>query len=995
MQRAHSLPVGILLAAVACLPLRLAADEPPRPHWLWSVQTSGLTALGQRAAEDCRLERNFELPPATTAATLRLVADCCRAEVLINGRPAAIAEPYGPAIDVEALPLLRAGRNTIAIKAEPVPGPAAVALHLSITAADGSRRTIVTDEQWRRAEGGAAVSLGEAEPALFGIGRRPPTVDPFDNYEQWRQATGAPPAADSAAFWTAPGFEISLVRAAQADESSWVSLAFDTEGRATIAREDQGLLRMTLAADRRSIAKVETIDRELQECRGLLYAHGALYASANNSKGLYRLRDTDGDGQFDETKLLRTLSGSVGHGRNDIALAPDGMIYWISGDAVDLPKESVADRTSPFREARRGANSREGFVLRTDHAGKSWELVAAGLRNSFGIALNERGDAFTYDADAEFDMGSPWYRPTRVVQLVSGADIGWRGVTGKWPPYFPDHADNALPTLDIGRGSPTAAMFGHSLKFPAEYRRALLILDWTYGRILAVHLLPRGAGYRAAAETFLKGRPLNVTDLATGPDGALYLVTGGRKTQSALYRVAYTGGDFAERPHSPHERACQEHAAVARALRLQLEAHHQPSAAAFEAAWPHLGSPDPKLRYAARIAIEHQPVDQWREGALREGRSLASLTALVALARSGDKQSAAAILDRLLARGAGEGVPPDLDELLLIVQVCFLCQQHAPQAFAERRAQLLARLDPLFPHEHAPIRHAGPAGSAASANRDLARLLALLDAPHLIERTIQSLLNSPAQEDRLQGLFVLRDVRSGWTKETRRAYFTALNDGAKFVAGEGMPKFLAQIREQAVATLSEDELKDLADLLRPDADASEPLPPPRPLVRRWTSADFANLASDIARGDAQRGETVFRDALCIRCHRAGARGPAVGPDLTHVAGRFGPRDLLDSILTPNKVIAENYRNVQLRTIDGRTLVGRVLMQGDFRSEKLRLATQPLAPAEFVELDKKQIEEVRESAISPMPEGLLDGFRAEDVLDLLAFLTRGGPSNRAP
>ena len=81
--------------------------------------------------------------------------------------------------------------------------------------------------------------------------------------------------------------------------------------------------------------------------------------------------------------------------------------------------------------------------------------------------------------------------------------------------------------------------------------------------------------------------------------------------------------------------------------------------------------------------------------------------------------------------------------------------------------------------------------------------------------------------------------------------------------------------------------------------------------------------------------------------------------------------------------------MQVRTTDGRTLVGRVLVEGDFRSEKLRLATQPLAPAEVVELDKKQIEEVRESPISPMPEGLLDGFRESDVLDLLAFLTRGG------
>ena len=47
-------------------------------------------------------------------------------------------------------------------------------------------------------------------------------------------------------------------------------------------------------------------------------------------------------------------------------------------------------------------------------------------------------------------MGSPWYRPTRVVHLAPGADFGWRGVTGKWPPYYPDHPDNAVPNLDIG-----------------------------------------------------------------------------------------------------------------------------------------------------------------------------------------------------------------------------------------------------------------------------------------------------------------------------------------------------------------------------------------------------------------------------------------------------------------------------------------------------------------------------------------------------------------
>ena len=962
MKRSIFLP----LVAAAMVSAHLSAAD-VLPHWIWTNEPGS-----QRAT----FQHNFTAPSAVQSASLRAVADFCLAGIWINGRPVGAIEPYGPALDIDVTAAIRAGQNELTIQAAAVPGPAAVALHLAIVAPNGTRQTIVTDETWRGAK-----SAGEALPALFGIGRRPPTIDPFDNYEQWRQAIGAPSAASAAAFWTAPSFEITLVRAAPSEEGSWVSLAFDPQGRATIAREEKGLLRMTLADDRRSVAKVETIDDTLLECRGLLYAHGALYASANNSKGLYRLRDADGDGRFDETKLLRELSGSVGHGRNDLALGPDGSIYWISGDSVDLPRENVVDRTSPFREARRGQTTREGFVLRTDRDGAKWELIAAGLRNPFGIALNEQGDAFTYDADAEFDMGSPWYRPTRVVQLAAGSDFGWRGVTGKWPPYFPDHADNALPALDIGRGSPTAVMFGTDLKFPADYKRSLLILDWTYGRILAVHLLPRGAGYRGAAETLLKGRPLNVTDLAAGPDGALYLVTGGRKTQSALYRLAFTGAERQDSPPSPHEKACQDHAQASRAVRKQLEQLHQPSAAALDAAWAYLNDHDPRLRYAAMVATEHQPVDQWRERALKEKRPMAALTALVALARGGD----AAALEALLELPAGQF---NVGQLLLLVQSYLLLNDAAPAEVASRKQRIIAQLDPLFPHPAAAASHVSPAGTAASLNRDLARLLAALDAPGLVERVAKSLLASPAQENRLHGLFVLRNVKSGWTSDTRRAYFTALNDGAKYVAGEGMPKFLAQIREQAVLALTDAERRELADLLEAKAIDDEPLPPARPLVKRWMAGDFEKLLADPdRRGDAERGSVVFREALCARCHRAGARGPAVGPDLTHVAGRFSPRDLLDSILTPNRVVAENYRGVQVRTTDGRTITGRVLLEGDYRSEKLRLSTQPLAPAEFVELDKKQIEEVRESPISPMPEGLLDGFRESDVLDLLTFLTR--------
>src|SRR5207302_10343116 len=118
---------------------------------------------------------------------------------------------------------------------------------------------------------------------------------------------------------------------------SWVALAFDPKGRLTIAREKVGLLRMTLSSN--SIERVEVIEDKLLECRGLLYAYDSLYVNANNSKGFYRLRDTDGDDKFDEQKLLLQTEGGVGHGRNHLALGPDGFIYLVHGDDVVLPPD--------------------------------------------------------------------------------------------------------------------------------------------------------------------------------------------------------------------------------------------------------------------------------------------------------------------------------------------------------------------------------------------------------------------------------------------------------------------------------------------------------------------------------------------------------------------------------------------------------------------------------------------------------------------------------
>ena len=69
----------------------------------------------------------------------------------------------------------------------------------------------------------------------------------------------------------------------------------------------------------------------------------------------------------------------------------------------------------------------------------------------------------------------------------------------------------------------------------------MFVGDWALGQIHAVKLERNGATYTAKISTLLKGRPLNVTDLDVGPDGALYFCTGGRGTDGGIYRVRWNG----------------------------------------------------------------------------------------------------------------------------------------------------------------------------------------------------------------------------------------------------------------------------------------------------------------------------------------------------------------------------------------------------------------------------------------------------------------------
>ena len=313
---------------------------------------------------------------------------------------------------------------------------------------------------------------------------------------------------------------------------------------------------------------IEPLGIELGQAQGLLYAFDSLYVMVANGgayagRGLYRVFDRDGDDQYDEVKYVRKLEGGGEHGPHAIVPAPDGeSLYVIIGNQTKIteivgskvPKVWDEDIILPRAYGNgfmKGVPGPGGCVYQIDPDGKNWEIMAVGFRNEYDAAVNRHGELFTFDADMEWDMNTPWYRPTRVCHVVSGGEFGWRNGSGKWPAYYPD---SVPATIDIGPGSPTGITFGYGAKFPAKYQEALFINDWSYGKLYAVHLDPDGASYSASFEEFISGSPLPLTDIVVNPnDGALYFAIGGRRTKSGLYRVTYSGSESIASP-KPNQR---------------------------------------------------------------------------------------------------------------------------------------------------------------------------------------------------------------------------------------------------------------------------------------------------------------------------------------------------------------------------------------------------------------------------------------------------------
>ncbi len=860
-----------------------------------------------------------------------------------------------------------------------------------------------------------------------------------------------PPPADPAAINVPPGFKVEMLYSVpRTDQGSWVSLTPDPKGRLLASDQYGGIYRITLPPLGTSTGlQVEKLDIDLNRvavaappteeprkgknekaktekagpverlevgAHGLLHAFGSLYVMVNENRaraGLWRLRDTNGDDQYDEVKYLRPLKGTGEHGTHSLVLSPDGQTITASfGNFTDLP--ATVEKTRPTawdedhllprmwdaRGHARGRMAPGSHIVRFDPEGKVYELFSIGFRNQFDIAYDQNGELFTFDSDMEWDQGTPWYMPTRINHAVSGGDFGWRSGAGRWPEYY---ADSLGTVVDIGPGSPTGVAFGTGAKFPAKYQRAFFAADWTYGTLYAIHLKPEGAGFRGERTEFITGKPLPLTDVIIHPgDGAMYFAVGGRRTQSALYRVTYTGTEstapVGALPPTPEAKA-----------RRTLEEFHREGApaAAIDAAWPHLASRDRNLRFAARVALERQPSARWAERALAELQPQALIEAMIGLARTGDK----ALQPRLIAalgRLDLRTVEPSLRLPLLRAWQLVFARMGKPSA--EVGATVAAKLEPHFPHADPLV------------NRELLPLLVFLDSRQAVAKAVPLLsVSEPvtvtgeeiggaaliARNDRYAAAvtgvkatrpdrqqialaYTLRHATAGWTPRLRTEFFSWFPRTATWKGGNSFSGFIQNIRTESLAHVPDKAERAALDTL------SQPPPPsfaapsvlPQGPGRPYTLAEATGLMpAKLSGRDFARGKAMYTATACILCHRFGDEGGSgVGPDLTGAGGRYSVRDLLENILEPSKVISDQFGAEQIERRGADPLVGRVV--GEENGELLVMAN-PFMPDEKVRVKATDITARRPYATSLMPAGLINSLNPEEIQDLLAYLLSGG------
>jgi len=205
-------------------------------------------------------------------------------------------------------------------------------------------------------------------------------------------------------------------------------------------------------------------------------------------------------------------------------------------------------------------------------------------------------------------------------------------------------------------------------------------------------------------------------------------------------------------------------------------------------------------------------------------------------------------------------------------------------------------------------------------------------------------------------------------------------------------KGLREIPTRPVTTVSRDDStigfwqfnradQHRADQHRERSEHSSMNPPAR--EPPYDAELVAGLARDSRKwGDASRGAAVFSDAklACLSCHKIGAHGGTVGPDLSAVAKDRPLNHIIESVLWPKREVKPEFTTWQILTMDGEIVTG---YKADATDQSVTLrdpASGKLTSIAIDEIDEEMV------GSTVMPDGLTAAMTRQQQLDLICFMS---------
>ena len=790
-----------------------------------------------------------------------------------------------------------------------------------------------------------------------------------------------------------------------------------------------------------------------------------------NSPDLTIVRDLDGDDVADEYVRVFTDLGNLEHANHGHNWAPDGKLYMSHGTSKGLtlpgrvaPKafrdlwgvtapEGTPDFPAPQVYQRDDYKlvyqdpeddwGRQGGVLRCDDMGKNLEIVTWGLRNPWDIGFDSGFNWLGNDNDQS--EGDRLHMP------FFNANFGWGH---PWSAHWT--GKNHLPTAPVSGpvfdGSGTGLAYYDFPQMPEEFRGVWFVNDWlrktTFvyrprweGALLQPEggkwepfIIGGGGGravndYQGEEEYFSPeaGALYRPTDMAIGPDGALYIAGWGKDlrvqwengkqiNEGRIFRVSWEDAPKTNW-NTPKRRKPVTHWT-------------------FEELAEDLGSPVPVWNIDAQdelvrrgSVVNKALIDRLTDGGLTESAETWTVWTLGRispfdtrieewLGKVGQTLSLNAKIQAI--RIAGHRIREHRpDDALPKYVVDALKDSETRVRFAAVQTVGQARQGSLIPN----------LASVAAVEKDRVTYYATWQA-----------LRSVATPNELRGL--LNDRRG----PVRRAAMLALMEDGTLEQSEVQP--LMEDRDPInvdlaatwIAKQSGNELIDVwpksgiffgslevkltpgikpattrftLDGSEPTADSEGGSPDPitettilkvglfvdgkqvgNTVVAQYTKSgsrlELAKLASVeepttiadviplLATANIAEGPGLFNAASCINCHKAGDYGRSIGPDLSAIGDRDDADSIIRSILHPNQIIVEGYSMITVTTSDDMAFAGVLESETDKFLKIVQLDAKP------VSIDKSLIVSRQSVHTSPMPSYNM-ALSAQQLADLVSWL----------